>query len=394
MKMNRLGGVIAVGMLVAVAAGCAGSHQEAKVAAHQRWNTTRAKVLVSNGQDAFKAGDLDGAYQSATKALSMSPEMPAALELAARISIDRGKYVTAEEHLREALQQDPDNARTVYLLGVIRDRRDRFSDALKLYERARGLDGQNPAYVLASAEMLVKLNRAREALALVEAKLSTMDPIVGMYIAAGDLAMLIDEPGRAANHYSEARYLDPDDVQIIAKAGKASFFAQRFDQAAALLDGLTHTADYREQAWLWSMLGQSHLGCDRPMKARENFERLASLEPDRARAWTFVAMAAAQCGDLPGTVAAARKAVRLAPNQVDGGILLGHALLKQDKPNEAIKVLTETASRHPRLAVVHCLLGQSHDALGQSRRARRCYSTALQIEPDNPIARRLLARAG
>jgi len=392
--MSRLTSMIGLSMLIVGATGCVGSHQKAKVAAHQRWNNTRAKVLVSNGQDAFKAGDLDGAYRSVTKALSMSPDMPEALELAARISIDRGRYVTAEEHLRTAAQQDPRNPRTVYLLGVVRDRRDQFSDALQLYHRARDLDPGKAAYVLASAEMLVKLNRAVEALAMVEARLKTMDPAVGMYLAAGDLAMLINRPGRAADHYTEARYLDAGDLGIVAKAAKASFFAQRFDRATALLDGLAKAADYRDQAWLWSMLGQCHMGCERPGKAMECFERLISLEPDRAQSWTSVAMAAIQCGNLPRAVTAAHRAMRLAPNDADAAIVLGHALLTQDKPNDALQLLKATAKRHPRLAVVYCLMGQSHDALGRPQRARKCYQTALRIEPDNPIAKKLLSRTG
>jgi len=311
----------------------------------------------------------------------------------ARVCISQGKYAEADEYLRAAAQESPKDARIAYMMGVTQEQRGRPEEALALFEKARALEPSNPAHLLASAEMLVALHRPPEALELVESRLSSMDPTVGLCKAAGDLATLVGRHDRAAEHYSKAVSLAPEDLELQAGLGKAHFFAGHHQQAAAILNRLAGKKEYADCVWLLTMLGESHLAAGRPQEAKACFVRTTELAPKEAANWVNLAKAALECQDVPRAVLSAGEALRLDPHGADASTILGYALLKQGMAGPANQVLREATRAHPEQAVLHCLLGRSYGILGQKDEARQCYETTLRLDPENAAARQLLAAA-
>ncbi|NQU76566.1 MAG: tetratricopeptide repeat protein [Planctomycetes bacterium] len=389
--MKHIRGLVLVAIVIVGLTGCT-PHKQAKVEAYQRWHDTRAKMLVSVGEEQFRSGELKAASESAGEALSLSPKMALALVLTARVAIEQGKYLQAERYLKTAAELNPKSGKIVYLMAVVAERRGRLADALRLYEKARALEGDNPAYVLASAEVMVAMGQGEHALALIEGKLTCMEASVGMYMAAGELAALAGNSARAWEHYSQAQLLAPeDDLQVLECMAKAGFFAGRYDDAAGILERLSGEKAYDQQPWVLAMLGESQLAAGRPKQAKASFFRLTELAPAEPRNWVNLAKAALLCGDLPRAILSAEEALRLEPEAPEASILLGYALLGQGMPGPANAVLARSAQAHKDHAMLQCLLGRSYGALGKTAEANRCYRMTLEIEPGNLVAKQLLA---
>ena len=385
-------GLIVTGIFVIALTGCT-SHQQAKMEAHERWQQARARVLLSLGDEQFTIGDLSNARNCATEAMSLAPELPESHILIARIALEKGDYAKADRRLKTAGLLVPDNAQVTYLSGVVRERQGRLTEALERYEKARALDPNNPAPVLASAEVLVALDRSAEALELIESKATSMDESLCMYKAAGELAMLVGQPQRAVEHFVQARYIDPEDPALREQLAKAHFFAGQYGKSINLLKALRLQSDYADCAWLHSMLGNAYLATAAPQDARACFDRAIDLEPDSPRHWIDQAKAALHCNDVTRAALSATQALHLAPGAPEATLILGYALLAKGKSAEANDLLAQAVQKHPSQATLQCLLGRSYSALGHTDKATACYQATLKIEPDNLLALHLLASA-
>src|SRR5262249_14187535 len=73
-----------------------------------------------------------------------SPQIPDPKIEIARLAIERGDRVTAEQQLQLALQQDVNNTRALAALGVIKEQSGDLRTALASYERAYAIDRNFP----------------------------------------------------------------------------------------------------------------------------------------------------------------------------------------------------------------------------------------------------------
>jgi tetratricopeptide (TPR) repeat protein len=67
-------------------------------------------------------------------------------------------------------------------------------------------------------------------------------------------------------------------------------------------------------------------------------------------------------------------------------------LLRTDRPADAVALLALNREFHPDDAITIVFLGQAHAALGDTALAISELKQALELQPDNPAVRRLLAR--
>jgi len=380
--------------LVAASAmvGCAGPHDEAKAEAYQRWYDARAGVLLSTGEDRFRTGDLEGAAGNAREALSMSPQNDQARMLLARVAIEKGSFNRALEYLGELAERTPEDDRVPYLQGVVHERLGRYEQALRSYEKARAIDPTNPGYVAAAAEVLVALDRADEALGLVETKLPVLEETAAVHVLAGDLAMLVGRPDRASGHYRHARRLDPTDSEILEKLARSLFFTGEYKRAAMYLTDLVGHEPYEQCVWAYMMLGDACLALGRNTQAKAAYQRVTELAGDQPKGWVNLATASLACNDLPRAVLSARRALRLDSGSAEAGAVLGYALLAQGKSQEARRILTEAAERHPNDPMLQCLLGRSYSAMGRTDEALTYYRATLKLDPDNLVAREMVSQ--
>ena len=388
---------ILAAIVLAAASGCdqmTAKFDEQKIKAEKRWYSARSRVLYRLAENRFAGGELDSARKSVEQALVMDPQFTEAELLLARIQIEEGQYASALAALRKAAEGDPNSSETVYLVGVAQEKTGKLDDALASYRRAYALDEQNMSAVKATAEVLVAKGDIRQAQIYVDSFLPKADEDPGMHELAGRLAMMQKEYAKAAKHYEYASDLDYKNVRYQEELGRAHYSAGQLERAADTLSALVAVKDYKAPTWVYMMLGDCRLSRGRARQAFEAYYSASERSPESPAVWTGVAKSALAMGDAPRAILAARKALQLAPGDMDATLLLGYALLRSGQASSAVQTLTRAASDHPDNSMIHCVLGRAHAARGGLAAAIRCYTEALRVDPRNSVARALLEAAG
>ncbi len=118
--------------------------------------------------------------------------------------------------------------------------------------------------------------------------------------------------------------------------------------------------------------------------ARTTFEQAVRLRPDVAPFWHGLGRARLDTGDRQGALAAARRAVDLAPDRPEARLLLARALGRQGFVREAILHLEKAVSLDARWPVLLADLGRARLAAGDYAAAGQAMESALQLDPDQP----------
>ena len=167
-RPHSIAAAVATGVLtLLLAAGCQSTaHKTDKAQATKKWNAARASVLLSLAREQYQSGNFDKCRATLDDALKMVPESPAAHILSAKVSIEQGKLEMAERELKVARGYAPNDAEAHYLSGVVYQRWQKPQTAYEFYKAASEKSPAELAYLLAQAEMLVAMDKAPDALAL------------------------------------------------------------------------------------------------------------------------------------------------------------------------------------------------------------------------------------
>jgi len=380
---------VILALLLAAICGCQLPNRQ-KESAYKRFDSARAQLLCGVGQRHLKVGDVEDARISALEALSLNPDYVPARILLAKVLLEKGHYAQAVRELREAEALSPENPEVSYLLGVALEHQGLHAQAAELYHKACEGDPANAGYLTALAEVLVAMDKPRQALELLEERLGPAEEPLPVVALAGELAMLVKEPAKAARFFQRCLDMDPENILLREKLAKARFFAGQYSEALGDLSRLSKHPLYQDKAlWVHMMIGDSYMALGRLGPAAAAYKAAVELDPDAAPAWTRLAKCSMALGDSAEAVVAARRALSLSRDSLEATIVLGYATLREGNPAEAEAVLSAAAKKHPGNATVRCLLGRCYAALGEKERAVACYKQALKCDPEHQLARSL-----
>ena len=367
---------------------------DSKKEATGRWQLARAQVIVGVGNEHLKTGDLDKAQICASEALHLSDQFVPAYLLMAKTLLEKGQYGQAADQLALAEKISPQVAQLHYLKGVALEKQNEFEAALASYVRAQELDSANNAYACAAAEALVSLNRPEEAFNGLAARLEKNDGDAAMLRLAGELALLANRPAQAVEYFQRCLDTQPDSLLVRENLAKARFFARQYRPALEDLAILARSEGYRDHAaWVYIMTGDCYMALDMPRDARAAYETAGSLDPADTRNWTNLAQAALAAQDPVRAASSARRALSLDAHNAQALAVLGYALLRQDKAEQALQELSAALKQAPATATLQCIQGRCLEKLGRHAEAVECYILALKTEPASGLAKALLASA-
>lgn len=395
--MRRTFAIALIGLSSLV--GCAGSQsaskqQTPKDAAVEQWNRTRSQVLLGLASDQYKTGNYDKSRQTVVEALKMNPKNADLWVLSAKLHIEKGQLESAEKDLQEAIFSAPEAGEPHYLLGVVNQRWQRLDNALSEYTLASDKAPTEVAYVLARVEMLVALDRSKEALSLLQEKLSFFENNAVLRDAAGQLHMQQKQYGKAVEMYRAASLLATDDIALRERLAKALFFNEQHREASDLINRLLRDERNAERADLHALLGEAALGCDRPSEARAAFETAAQINPTSVQAWQGIAKVAMNINDQKRAEMAIRRAIAIDPADAQSHLLMGYLRMKQKKLPEAMTAFRKAAAIDQSDAVALCMTGYALEQSGDHQQAMEYYGKALRIKPGDELATKLMAGAG
>lgn len=385
---------LAVAVLaVAGPTGCAsGKKKETpKQAATQKWNRARAGVTLSLARDQYKTGNFAQCRKSVDDGLKLDPDNTELHVLSAKLAIEEGQLELAERELAAARTLAPGLAEPYYLSGVVYQRWQKAQTAFDFYKAASERAPAELAYLMAQSEMLVSMDRAPEALAMLKDKVAYFEHSGAIRDAVGQLLMRTGRYREAAESFRHASILSSQEDSIRERLGLALYFDHQYRAAAETLAPLTANEPYSKRADLMLALGESQMQSDRPRDARLSFDRAVELDPGSTAAYLGLAKAALQCNDLKRTDLALRKAQSLDPLDGETHLLIGYLRLRQNRMKDALSAFQKASALDRADTVSVCMIGYVFQKSGRTDLAMQYYGRALKLKPADELASKLMA---
>ena len=229
----------------------------------------------------------------------------------------------AQAHLEQAAKLDPKNGEVDYLNGVLLQRWQQTQKACDAYASAVEKNPTELSYLLPQAEMLVQLNKAADALKLLQDKTSAFEHSGVIRDEIGQILVQQKRYGQAVVVLREARVLSSDDAGIREHLAFALLDDQQYAEASDVLGRLLKQSGFEKRADLFEALGQSQSQTNDPGEARSSYEQATQIAPGVSGYWVGLAKVATQQGDLPGADAAVRKAISLDPTSARAPVSAG-----------------------------------------------------------------------
>mgnify|MGYP005844823659 CR=1 FL=1 len=366
------------------------NHEKNVNAAKDRYLELRSGLMLQMAQQQFDTGDIDLAEKNTKDALTVDPSNPRLLVLAARIAIERGQLERAYHLLNLAIEKDPKATDPHYYQGIVHQRWQQYEKAHAAYQKAYDIRPDNAGYLMAMAEMLVAMNKADEALALLEDKLVYFDQHSGLRVAVGQLYQARGDYAKAASFFEQASLLRPEDLKLKEDLALAWIAGGSNDKAVTLLRELLEHADYKDRTDLRRALAGVYLHQKRNHDARDLFMQITRAEPTAIEDWLRLAQTNWALKDLGGTIIAANRVMTLDPQRHEGYLLAGMVWQKRGRLDDALKMFDRAAEASPASATPLILRGIALEKAGRPEAAAEAYRLALVRDPADARATKLL----
>jgi arylsulfatase A-like enzyme/Tfp pilus assembly protein PilF len=165
---------------------------------------------------------------------------------------------------------------------------------------------------------------------------------------------------------------------------------KRPEEAAVLLEELT--AEEPELADAWSLLGNVNLKRQRKPQALDSFRRALALKPDNNFLMLNIVKTLVGLGQVDEAAAETLRFMKAFPD--DPALLeqLGYIRLRQNRPDEALKVLEQATAIDPASAQLVNLAGEALIMKADYAAAEEALSRGLRENPQTRNTRYLLAQ--
>jgi tetratricopeptide (TPR) repeat protein len=380
-------------LLLGLAAGCAMPTKKPTPteAATRQWNSARAGVMATLGKDQYESGNFEKARLSFNEAIKLDSENAMIRVLSARLAVEQGQFELAEKELRLARQFDPRNAEADYLSGVVYQRWQKPELAYEFYSHASEKSPADISYLMAKTEMLVSMDKAPDALAMLQEKVVYFEHSAAIRDSVGQLLVGQKQYAAAVAMLSQASVLTPDDLTIKEHLGLALFYAKEYDEASTALARLVKDEHYANRADLHATIGECLCNLGKFREAREAFEIATKIDPGSAGLWLGLGKSALQYGDLRRAELALKKAISIDPASTEANFLTGYLRLRQDRLPEALAAFQKAGGANSADPLSLCMTGYVLEKLGRSDEAIQCYGNALKRDPNDELASKLMA---
>jgi Flp pilus assembly protein TadD len=387
--------VLGVGLAIGLAAaGCStqGSYtREASNLAAQRMGVIKAGTEWQMAHQAFLAGDLEKALRKVDASLAINDTVTKSHVLRGRVKLEMGDLSEALQSLLTASTIDPQHAEARYYLGIVHERLNEKDKAVEHYRAACELDGYNASFAVAAAEMMIDLGQLDQAQAFLTSG-PMFDHNPGVRQALGHIAMIQGDTAKAAELFSQASLLSPEDPAILEDLIRAQMASADFNDAEHNIRRLMEIDEAANRRDLEHLRAQCLLELDRPVEAREIYTALTKGDAGASdvEAWIGIGDAAYVLGDDKSLRRAASRVVAMAPERADGYSLWALLHRKEGNLDRALSSLDHASELAPEDASVHAFRGLVLTDLGRAKEAALAFVDAATLDPTNAEYQRML----
>ena len=237
MKRHRSICLLAALLAAATLSGCSQKRNQVTQDAQQHWDQVRGRMKYQLARQQYDAGRPEEAARTVQEAIAMDPEFPPGYVLMTRCCLETGDLKAASATLATARDRQLQSAGLAYLQGVLSELEHDHDTALAAFQAARKLDPAQVDFIVAEAECLVAMDRAEQALQVLEAYRETDDANgtldslrARIAVLSGDIEMA-DPAYRTAVRKSDDPWLTFDYSVFLLQRG-------RLEEARSLLEPL------------------------------------------------------------------------------------------------------------------------------------------------------------
>jgi tetratricopeptide (TPR) repeat protein len=274
-----------------------------------------AEALTLMAEAHARNGDRELARDFLSRAVEASDAAPAETIRYARVLMDEGRELLAEELVIEALRRLPEHPELLVLLSDIYLQMADWSRAEQVERALRG--GDESSVALADrlrTEILAAQGETAAALAYLEelaasndgADLGTQIAVVRARLATGDTA-------RALSYTQDLLADDPDNVALRMTLAAVHIGSQQYSEAEVVYRDLVAEIPGLQEAWIGLIRALTVQG--RAEEARATLEEALNFLPDAPDLLWAQASFREQLGDFEGAIALYERLYDMLPNQ-------------------------------------------------------------------------------
>jgi len=321
-------------------------------------------------------GDMfaDGDRPDPKDAILYFEEQSEALELA------RAHSPEAEAALRAVLEENPDELRCQSALADILVSSGRVQEALPLVRRLAKLNGAGAMEILALAQLERQLGMPEweEHFAAARA-VDPNDP--APVISLGDWAGKNQDWDEAIGHYEDALKMDPGNLVALLQKGVTEMQAKRLKDARTTLEtALTINPDIYQLQLQLGFLADAEQVFEESIAY---FKRATELGPARRQAWRRYGSALLRVQRPKQAVKAFQKAFDLGDPTLVTSKNLGLLNVSFGQPAKAVAPLKQAVSLAPQDWQCHLYLAVALDLRADEAGAKQHLATARQLAGDS-----------
>lgn len=206
------------------------------------------------------------------------------------------------------------------------------------------------------------------------------------------VALLFQKNGHLAEAedvYRKILDVAPDHVDALHFRGVLAHQQGQSDEAVTLIRQSLELAPDRAECY--NNLGIIFKAQGRLDDAVAAYQRAIALDPAHANSHNNLGVAYKTSGRVVEAEAAYRRAIELNPSYAEAYNNLGILLVAQKRTREAVVCFDRVTTLNPKQSETRRLLASAYCTLGEPEKAAEIFHQWLAEEPDNPVARHLLA---
>jgi tetratricopeptide (TPR) repeat protein len=337
-------------------------------------------VLRSLGQEQRAGEELEGFQEK--KQQSVKEDVAGTKVNQANEYLQAGEYQRAADLYREALAQNPGNARTYYDLALALDQLRKTAEEREALKKAVSLD---PSLARAHNQLgLLSLQSGQQAEAETELKAAiALD--LGYAEAQNNLGVLYGQQGKnneAEKLFRLATENNPQYMQAFINLGLILAGESRFSEAERTIRSAIKISPNNSQALTALAMVLTRMG--RTEEGTSYFQQVIKLDPKSSGAHLNLGIAYADEFNLEGALAEFSEAVNLDPNSAPAHYNRGRVLLDLRRDLDAKPELETAVHLDRQYAEPWYLLGLIEKASGNAAAAVQALQKSAELDPKNP----------
>lgn len=385
-------------LILAGLAGCSGQGNYTRQGvsmAKERMSFLKSATEWELARQAFLAGDLEKAIEKVDYSLSINDTVVKSHVLKGRILIEMGDLGNALKSLHTASTLNPEEADAQYYLGVIYERLNRPEDAYTHFAAACEYDDYSPSYAVATAEMLIDLDRIEEAKGYL-LSIPMAQNNAGIRQSLGHIALLEHDHETAVDYFNQARLLAPDDEGIMEDLIHAQMLAGQYGDAESNISLLLKKSANSSRKDLQILHAKALLNTGRPVEARSIYQALLSSSEGKSDVDTWVGLANASfvINDMRTVRKAASRVVALSPDTHEGYLLYAMYHRQAEDFVSSLASVENAIRRSPMDAGMYAFRAVILNDLDRQSDAIASIAHAVKLEPGNPRYTQMLDQLG